>query len=145
MIKPHGDVLNLNSEWVLPNSPGNISDEEQKHINLLAMERPRTLVIVGYSESDAKIVEELISPLEDKWKVYRVSPFSTDERVINLSASEFFEELVENLIDENNYNKWEYLNFKNQNDSIGRAVLGYKLTPQDVSVCPEMPQVQKSY
>ncbi|MDJ0333024.1 hypothetical protein [Planococcus sp. S3-L1] len=144
LIKPHGDVLKLNSQWVLPNSPGNINDEEQKHINVLAMERPRTLVIVGYSESDAKIVEELISPLEDKWKVYRVSPFSTDERVINLSASEFFEELVENLLEVNNYNEWEYLNFKNQNDSIGRAILGYKLTPQDVSVCPEMPQVQKA-
>jgi hypothetical protein len=144
LIKPHGDVLDLNSQWVLPNSPGNINDEEQEHINLLAKERPRTLVIVGYSESDAKIVEDLISPLEDKWKVYRVSPISTDERVIKLSASEFFEKLVTNLIEVNNTNEWEYLNFKNQNDSIGRALLGYKLTPKDVSVCPEMPQVQKA-
>lgn len=143
LIKPHGDVLNLNSDWVLPNSPGNINREEQKYINKLATERPRTLIIVGYSESDAKIVDELISPLEDKWKVYRVSPFSSDEKVLNLSASDFFEELVQSLIDEENHNRWEYLNFKNQNDSIGRAILGYKLTPRDVKVCPEMPQVQK--
>lgn len=144
LIKPHGDVLKLNNPWVLPNSPGSISDEEKKYVNSLSKERPRTLVIVGYSESDAKIVEELILPFENKWKVYRVSPFSSDEGFINLSATDFFGQLVDNLIEDKVYKRWEFLNFRNQNTSLGRAILGYKLTPLDVKVCPEMPQVQKA-
>lgn len=144
LIKPHGDVLDIESSWVLPNSPGNIKIDEQKQINSLASERPRTLIIVGYSESDSKIVKDLISPLEDKWKVYRVSPFPAHEDIIKSSASNFFESLTNHLIDSEKYEAWEHINFKNQNNSLARAILGYKLTPQDIVVCPEMPQVQKA-
>src|SRR5699024_7383515 len=144
LIKPHGDVLKLDESWILPNSPGRISKKEKDYINLLANERPRTLIIVGYSESDAKIVEELIAPFENRWKVYRVSPFSKNADVIRYSAKVFFERLVEELISPDTYNNWEFLNFQNQNQSLARAILGYKLTPQDVNICPKLPQVQKA-
>lgn len=144
LIKPHGDVLDMSGEWVLPNSPGRISEDEKFYINELAAERPRTLIIVGYSESDAKIVDELITPLENRWKVYRVSPFSSKKDVLHLTAKYFFERLVSELTDESIYDKWEFLNFQNQNNSLASAVLGYKLTPQDIKVCAELPQVQKA-
>ncbi|MEC0271565.1 nSTAND3 domain-containing NTPase [Peribacillus frigoritolerans] len=144
LIKPHGDVLDKKRSWVLPNSPGKVSVEEKSYINQLATERPRTLIIVGYSENDAKIVEELITPFENRWKVYRVSPFSSRKDVIHLTANEFFERLVLELIDTTIYEKWDFLNYRNQKKNIATAVLGYKLTPQDVHVCPELPQVQKA-
>ncbi|MBJ7966977.1 nSTAND3 domain-containing NTPase [Bacillus cereus] len=144
VIKPHGDALEFETNWTLPNSPGRISEKEKDYINLLAKERPRTLIIVGYSENDAEIVKQLISPLENKWKVYRVSPFSTKRETIHYSAKKFFERLVEELINPDIYEDWEFLNFQNQNKSIARAILGYKLTPQDVAICPELPQVQKA-
>lgn len=144
LIKPHGDVLNEKGSWVLPNSPGKVSPEEKSYINQLAAERPRTLIIVGYSENDAKIVEELIKPFENRWKVYRISPFSLREDVIHFSANEFFERLVLELIDTTIYEKWDFLNYQNQKKNMAAAILGYKLTPQDVQVCPELPQVQKA-
>ncbi|MGF3104082.1 hypothetical protein [Rossellomorea sp. DUT-2] len=144
MIKPHGDVLNLSTSWILPNSPGRVTENEKEYVNMLAKERPRTLVIVGYSENDTQIVKDLISPFENRWKVYRVSPFSISEDSIQYTAREFFERLVEETIDSEKYKDWEFLNFQNQNKSIGRAILGYKLTPQDVEICPKLPQVERA-
>ena len=35
------------------------------------------LLVVGYSEADELIVNELIAPLEERWKVVRIGPLAS--------------------------------------------------------------------
>ncbi|MED4886540.1 hypothetical protein [Lysinibacillus fusiformis] len=143
LIKPHGDILDSYSKWILPNSPGYIDTESRQYINNLVMERPRTLIIVGYSENDSQIVQELITPLENKWNVYRVTPYSNDSNTIQMTANDFFEELNIALIDNNKFLQWNFLNYKNQSKDLATPLLGYKLTPREVEVCPELNHVSR--
>jgi len=50
--KPHGDCASPWADWVLPHEPGNIPADLVAGMNAFAIERPRSLVIVGYSERD---------------------------------------------------------------------------------------------
>lgn len=54
--KPHGDVLQPDEPWVLPHEDGFVGQELLRQLAELADEYPRTLIVVGYSESDRAVV-----------------------------------------------------------------------------------------
>lgn len=130
LIKPHGDVRKMEQKWIFPNSSGYVSQENLDTIYSIINEKPITLVILGYSESDATIVNNIIEPINNVSKTYRIAP--NENATIKLTAKEAMQILEKycNNLD----NEWKHLNYKKRN-GMERALLGYRLTPADVENC----------
>jgi hypothetical protein len=141
LYKPHGDVSDLTRPWALPNEPGVVPDALVAHVSSLAAERPRVLVIVGYSESDEVMVQRLIRPLESRWRVVRVGPSTSGEWGIPLPADDALSELRICLTGGSpEVPGWEYVPFRHMSD-LGAALDGRGLGPSDVAACPRLPEV----
>ncbi|OAA83567.1 hypothetical protein [Clostridium ljungdahlii] len=140
LLKPHGDVRNVNSKWIFPNSSGEISVSDKKSISLASENTPCTFIILGYSESDPNIVDQLIEPNEVKNKVFRISPSAIDS--IPLMASEALNSIVNNLLPKVT-DHWIHLDFSNQ-VGLEHAIMGYRLRESDVLACPKLPQFSEA-
>ncbi|MBZ9686812.1 hypothetical protein G9F72_010795 [Clostridium estertheticum] len=140
LLKPHGDVRSLNTRWIFPNSPGELNATDKELINLACANSPATLMILGYSESDPIIVDQLIEPNEAKNKVFRISPSATDS--ISLKATEALNSIVNELLPKVT-DLWNHLDFSNQ-VGLEHAILGYRLQPSDVLACPKLPQFSEA-
>lgn len=138
LLKPHGDVRNIDKDWIFPHKPGYLSDSHIDSIKNITKDGPSTLVILGYSEQDKVIVDSLIRPNEAKLQVFRISPSALDS--ISLKASEAFEILKDNMSYEVNQ-LWRRLDFSNQ-VGLEHAIMGYRLLPSDVNACPRLPQIE---
>lgn len=139
--KPHGDVAEPDSPWVLPHDPGAIPDALVEQMAALARARPRILIIVGYSESDEAVVDRLISPLSSKWRVARIGPSAAGELAVRRPADEAMSairDLATGGTDE--LPGWEYVTYQKQND-LGHALAGRALGAGDVQACPRLPEV----
>ncbi len=136
--KPHGDCARPEDEWILPNEPGVVPEEMANHLNKLAAERPRILLIVGYSERDDVVIKRLIQPFENRWRVFRIGPDAVGEGAILLSAQEALLQLAENLSPEPDILGWDFVTFENQR-GIEAAIAGERLGPRDVDACPRLP------
>ena len=79
LFKPHGDCADPSTNWVLPHQGGFVSDEIVADLNSLAAERPRVLLIIGYSDQDSVVVRRLVDPFATRWKVFRLSPSAEGE------------------------------------------------------------------
>lgn len=134
LIKLHGDVKYLQGDWVLPHQTGNIGRKNHLQINNILGEEIYNYIILGYSESDKTIVEELIQPQEDHHLFYRISPGNQ----IDLNASEATRILVDKLITKEN-SIWEKVDYSNQN-GMDRALLGFRLLASDVESSAILPQ-----
>lgn len=137
LIKPHGDVRNLEARWLLPNEDGDITVQELSIINSIKNDYFLDTVILGYSESDKVFVEKALKPNYKDSKVFRISPFSTDS--IALPASKAINYLV-NKIPNNLNSIWENVDFNNKK-GIENAILGYRLRPTDVDACARFSQI----
>lgn len=137
LIKPHGDVRNLEGRWLLPNEDGDISDEELLLINSIKSDYFLDIVILGYSESDKVFVEKALEPNYKDSKVFRISPFSYDS--IALTASKAINHLVDK-IQSSEKKLWENVDFNNKK-GIENAILGYRLRPTDVDACARFPEI----
>lgn len=137
--KPHGDCRRPEVPWILPHEPGFIPDHLADRIAALVNERPRTLLIVGYSERDDAVVERLLRPLASQWRVFRVSPNASGEGAVRLAAQDALDALVSGLCQQ--HNGWEYITFDNQRGLEG-AVSGERLGPRDVDACPPLPHFE---
>jgi hypothetical protein len=135
--KPHGDCAMPGADWVLPHEPGDIPNDLVAGMNAFAKERPRSLVIVGYSERDEVVVQRLISPLAARWRVFRISPNASGEGAIPMPASDALRALAESLCPEPELPGWSVVTFANQR-GIEAAVAGERLGPQDVDCCPRL-------
>lgn len=136
LIKPHGCVRNKKEKWILPNSPGFLSINDKKIINGIT-QRPKTLVLVGYSESDEEIVNEFIIPTDRINKSYRIAPNAIDS--IQMDASSVFKHIKHQYLRRlNNERYFEYIDYSNQ-VGIEPAILGHRLQPSNVKSCPELP------
>jgi hypothetical protein len=60
--------------WVLPHEDGFVGQELLRQLAELADEYPRTLIAIGYSESDRAVVDNLITPLDTRWRTCRCGP-----------------------------------------------------------------------
>jgi hypothetical protein len=136
--KPHGDCKCPDNEWTLPHQPGQISDELVQRMKVLAAERPRILVIAGYSERDEVVAERLIALLARGWRVFRIGPHATGEGAIRCSAVESLEYLANRLSPEPEFRGWEYVSFADQR-GVEAAISGESLGPRDADACPRLP------
>jgi len=136
--KPHGDCRNPKMEWVLPHEEGIVPAALLAHLANLASVRPRVLLIIGYSERDAAVVDKLIAPLASRWRVFRVSPSATGEGAINLPAGVALEQLADQLVTTPDVPGWSVVTFENQR-GIEAAIAGERLGPRDVNACPRLP------
>ena len=136
--KPHGDCASPTNDWILPHEPGYVPDELLHVLTALVQDRPRTLVIVGYSERDEVVVQRLISPLAARWRVFRISPGASGEGAIPLSAHEALQEFADALCPNPDVPGCKPVTFANQRGLEG-AISGVRLGPQDVDACPRLP------
>jgi hypothetical protein len=140
LTKPHGDADRPDVPWVLPHQPGGLPENVAERLRGMADERPRVLLIAGYSERDAAIVEQLIGPLADRWRVIRVSPTAGGELDIPMRANEALTSLLAAIAPTEEVPGWEYVSFLPQR-GIGPALIGEGLGPHEVLACPRLPEV----
>lgn len=135
--KPHGDAAHPEGTWVLPDEDGQVTPEVHEHVARLS-NRPRTLVVLGYSGSDLNVVESLLSPLQARWPVVRITPSAVGEGAIQLSADEALASLASRLASPRPLSGWKYVTFLRSRSFLA-ALRGERLRPTDVDACPELP------
>ena len=128
---------------MLPHEEGVAPDWIVADVANLATERPRTLLIIGYSERDEVVVQRLIKPLADRWRVFRVSPNAVGEGAVRLNAGEALSELARMLSPDPDVRGWEFVNFGNQR-GIEAAIAGERLGPRDVEALPRLPHFESA-
>jgi hypothetical protein len=138
--KPHGDAAHPERCWVFPYENSLLPPELIQHLNLLTEDRPRTLLIAGYSERDESILRQIIGPLAESWRVVRLSPHAQGEFDIPLVADEALPELLHRINPRPETPGWEYVSFEPHSD-LRPALLGRRLGPNEVEVCPRLPEV----
>jgi hypothetical protein len=143
LTKPHGDAASPDIAWTLPNQPGDVSRPLLERLRNLVDARPRVLLIIGYSERDAAVVDQIISPLDDRWRVIRVGPAHGGPLDIAGRANDALTSLMRALGDGPELPGWEYVRFTPQR-GIGPALLGEGLGPHEVGACPPLPEVAES-
>jgi hypothetical protein len=136
--KPHGDCSDTAAKWILPFEEGFISDEIVADLEALAIERPRVLFIVGYSEPDDAVVHRLVNPLVSRWRVFRLSPRATGEGAIQLPAVDGLIRIATALCPSPEVPGWEFVSFDHQR-GLEAAISGERLGPRDVDYCPRLP------
>ena len=143
LYKPHGDCANPDTNWILPNEEGFVSDTIVEDLTSLADERPRTLLIVGYSEQDDAVVRSIVEPLATRWKVFRLGPHTGGEGAIHLAAGKGLVRLADALCPNPEVPGWEFVTFEDQR-GIEAAVSGERLGPRDVDSCPRLPHIESA-
>ncbi|MFC8936255.1 hypothetical protein ACFT1A_29650 [Rhodococcus sp. NPDC057135] len=139
--KPHGDAAEPQQAWVLPDEDGQVPPDVLHHVVQLS-ERPRTLVVLGYSGSDATVVESLLAPLQERWPVVRVSPSASGEGAIHSTADSALAEFASQLTRPVPLPGWKYVSFLRSRNFLA-ALRGERLRPTDVDACPEFPAAQR--
>ena len=143
LSKPHGDCANPDADWILPHEGGFISDEIVTDLLSLAAERPRVLLIIGYSARDSAVLQRLLDPLAQRWRVFRLSPRAAGEDAIRLPASDGLPALAKTLCSDLEMPGWEFVTFQHQR-GIEAAVSGERLGPRDVDSCPRLPHYESA-
>ncbi|MFJ6523555.1 hypothetical protein ACIQJ4_35510 [Streptomyces filamentosus] len=138
-IKPHGDAARPDAEWVLPDEPGLVPPGLADRVRAMLTERPRVLLIVGYSESDEEVVAQLTGPAGQQWPVVRIGPSATGPLAVAASADTALPDLAAHLTPDPELPGWRWIDYSIQRD-MGAALRGYRLTPQDTEACPQAPE-----
>lgn len=144
LYKPHGDAADPEGEWVLPHEAGYVPDALKDHIQALLKEKPRPLLIIGYSERDEVVVTQLIQHFSDHLPVIRIGPHASGSFSIALSAQEALPKLIKQIYPTPETPGWEYVTFEIQH-APGDALFGRQLGPADVAACPELPEVMIAF
>ncbi len=140
LFKPHGDASDPSATWVYPTERATLPPRLRHLIADLAAVRPRVLLVVGYSEQDETVVQELITPLSERWRVFRIGPSATGPDAIGLTADEALPRLREAMALQDETPGWEYVTFPSD-AGWGPALLGNALGPSSVRVCAPLPEV----
>jgi hypothetical protein len=142
LAKPHGDAATRGQPWILPHQSGFVPAELVERMAGMKRERPRVLLIVGYSGSDPVVVEQLLQDTEGRWPVVRVSPDATEQLTLAGYADDVLPALADRLGAPSGLVGWRWVNFSRSRD-MGAALLGYRLGPQDVHSCPTLPAARR--
>ncbi len=141
LVKPHGDACRPDLEWVLPHEEGVVLPQVMTHLREMAASHPRVFMIVGYSGSDPTVVSELIEPFEGSWPVVRIGPSCVGPEAIQGIADDALPALLRELDLDIGARRWRSVTFDRQR-SLSAALMGYRLGPNDVRSCPELPGVE---
>jgi hypothetical protein len=142
--KPHGDVHHIQKDWTLPNQPGHVAGALAKHVADLIESAPHILLVLGYSESDEAIVEQIIKPCEDRWHVIRISPNARGSDDLQMPAVEAVSRLQLALCSTPEAPGWDYVSFEHQR-GLEAALAGYQLGASDIRACPRFAVVDRIY
>lgn len=137
LYKPHGDAAYPGGTWTLPDEAGIVPHTVLNRIRALS-NRPRTLMVIGYSGSDEAVVDLLLAPLASRWPVVRIGPSATGEGAIPAGADEAIAAIVDAIGASTPFVGWRYVTFDRSRD-FGAALRGERLRPVDVDACPELP------
>lgn len=137
LAKPHGDVLAPDLPWTLPDEDGLVP---QAVLDRLAQldDRPRTLLVLGYSGSDPFVVEKLLCPLQNRWPVYQIGPSAWGADGVPTTADHALSEVADRLLPSIRSTGWRHVIF-GRSRSFEAALRGERLRPIDVDACPELP------
>lgn len=139
--KPHGNSAHPENDWVLPDEDGKVTADVLSHVVQLS-NRPRTLLVLGYSGSDAEVVNSLLAPLGERWPVVRVTPCATGEGALRSTADPALASLSSQLAPPDPLSGWKYVTFLRSRSFLA-ALRGERLRPTDVDACPELPAVPR--
>lgn len=135
--KPHGDALTPDGDWVLPDEDGLVPPAVLDCLVELD-DRPRTLLVLGYSASDPHVVSALLDPLRNRWPVYQVSPSAPRPNGVSTTADHATGVLVDSLLEPLGSRGWRHVVF-NRSRPFSAALRGERLREMDVTSCPELP------
>jgi hypothetical protein len=137
--KPHGNAATPDERWVLPHERGVVPEPTLARIADFAAQRPRALLLVGYSSSDEAVVEHLVGPAQSRWPVVEVGPQAAGKEALTGYAHEVLSGLAD-AFGAGDLVGWRWVAFDRQRD-LRAALLGYRLGPHDVEACPAVPAV----
>lgn len=140
LFKPHGDAARPEQPWMLPHLPGTLTPGLEDRIQRLVADHPRTLLIVGYSERDRVVVDQLIAPLDQGWRVCRIGPEVSGADDIAAVADTALPALAGEVRQQEAASAWHPVAFTGARD-IGAALAGQRLGPADVDACPRLMEV----
>lgn len=141
LAKPHGDAANPDQAWVLPFEDEIVPPSVMERMAELREAGPHLLLIVGYSESDPVVLRDLLDPARERWPTRRVSPSATGDEGIPATADTALPAIADALGAVAEVPGWLWVNYERKRD-LGAALLGYKMGPQDVDACPQVPAVE---
>jgi hypothetical protein len=142
LAKPHGDAARRQDDWTLPSQPGLVPQRVLDRIAVLGRQRPRVLLLVGYSRSDDTVIETLLAPVESRWPVVRVGPTAIGDEAVTGFADDVLPALADALDAPVDMVDWRWVTFSRSRD-LRAALLGYRLGPQDVDSCPSLAAVPR--
>lgn len=140
LFKPHGDAADCRHPWTLPHEDGSVTPALRTRIAELVDDHARTLLVIGYSESDQVIVDELIAPLDQGWRVSRIGPQVTGRDDIAATADDAMPRLADGIGNREANSSWSIVSFTGRRD-IAAALAGERLGPSDVLACPRLREV----
>jgi hypothetical protein len=140
LFKPHGDAASPNSPWTLPHEPGLVPVAVAGQVTQLASEHARTLLVIGYSESDRIVVDELIRPLDTSWRTIRVGPSANGANDLPVGAEVAMPMLAKPYAEREERASWHVVSYTGRR-GLDAALAGERLGPQDVDACPELDEV----
>lgn len=140
LFKPHGDAADRSQPWTLPHEAGSVTPALRSRIAELVDDHARTLLVIGYSESDQVIVDELIGPLDQGWRVSRIGPQVTGRDDIAATADDAMPRLADGIGNREANSSWSVVSFTGRRD-IAAALAGERLGPSDVLACPRLREV----
>jgi hypothetical protein len=140
LAKPHGDASQPEIPWTLPNEPGLVPAEVAAEIRQLKQEHARTLLIIGYSERDRVVVDNLIAPLDDSWRTVRIGPNADRADDMPAAAEVALPSLASDCEKREATAAWHTVTYHGRRD-IGAALRGERLSASDVDTCPPLAEV----
>lgn len=141
LFKPHGDASRRNEPWVLPHEPGVITPEVLATVTRLRTAHARTLLVVGYSEGDQIVVDELLRPLDQSWRTIRVGPHVAGSEDLKATAEAVLPLLAEKYVLREDNSPWHTVTYSGSR-GVESWLAGERLGPQDVDSCPELDEVE---
>jgi len=140
LFKPHGDAARPKTPWTLPHESGLIPLELKEAMDRLADAHARTLLIIGYSERDRTVVEDLIGPVDETWRTVRVGPTAAGAGDLQMSAEDALPLLAGEYAKQEDKAAWHTVTYQGSRD-IRAALRGERLSPSDVDACPRLAEV----
>lgn len=141
LMKPHGDAAHPDTAWTLPHEPGLVPREVLDRASQLSGEHARALLVVGYSESDQVVVDELVKPLDRSSRTIRIGPSATRSEDLPFGAEIALPRLAAPYLEMESRAAWHTVTFSGRR-GLNSALTGERLGPMDVMSCPELDEVE---
>jgi hypothetical protein len=118
-----------------------VTPEVLSTVTQLREAHARTLLVVGYSESDQVVVDELVHPLDQSWRTIRIGPHASGAEDLKETAEFVLPLLAEKYVLHEDNSSWHTVAYSGSR-GVESWLAGERLGPQDVDACPELDEVE---